>query len=525
MDLSGVDLRRANLSNANLPGMNLARALLSKATLTGVDLSEANLTGANLWTTNLTRANLAGANLTAANLTAANLTGANLTGANLTGANLWTTTLTGANLTGANLTRTNLMGAILIDTNLTQAILTDAYLYDANMVNADLSKSNLVGARLSGTNLAGANFRKANLGGIDFEQTHENLGKNVIEIKEGGNFSRVTSFDFKGDEHYLTTQSGILYEFKNGESTVVLDLNNDPKFPGKGPETGLLSVVSNNNFVYISYTIEGDDRQKIYLVVDEYSKTFNKNRTIIQIGIPEGIHNAGTLVFDNFGKMYLSVGDGGPQGDPENHAQDLNSLRGKILRLDVSKKNPKPEIVAYGVRNSWKISIDSKNRMFVGDCGDSRIESVYLIDDLYPKTPYNLGWPVFEGTERRKKDPLAFKNTLAPIYEYRHYNYIGVCVIGGLFLDQLEVYLFGDWSGIIRLLKEHHDGKWYEIHFQPTAMNIYSFGYDEETKKLFMGESSKIYELKIPSEHINLLPQVILCKTKMPNGKINNSEC
>jgi len=49
--------------------------------------------------------------------------------------------------------------------------------------------------------------------------------------------------------------------------------------------------------------------------------------------------------------------------------QNLKSLRGKILRLDVSKLKLEPEIVAYGLRNPWKVSIDSKNRMFIGDCG------------------------------------------------------------------------------------------------------------------------------------------------------------
>jgi len=50
-------------------------------------------------------------------------------------------------------------------------------------------------------------------------------------------------------------------------------------------------------------------------------------------------------------------------------AQNLKSLKGKILRLDVSKLKQEPEIVAYGLRNPWKVSIDSKNRMFIGDCG------------------------------------------------------------------------------------------------------------------------------------------------------------
>ena len=67
-------------------------------------------------------------------------------------------------------------------------------------------------------------------------------------------------------------------------------------------------------------------------------------------------------------------------------------------------------------------------------------------------------------------------------------------------MDGPEVYLFGDFSGILRLLKKQKDGKWYEIHSQHIATDIWSFGYDEETKKLFISGSSNIFELTIPSE-------------------------
>ena len=67
-------------------------------------------------------------------------------------------------------------------------------------------------------------------------------------------------------------------------------------------------------------------------------------------------------------------------------------------------------------------------------------------------------WPIFEGTERRRVDPLAFQDTLAPIYQYRHYSGVGACVIGGFFLEDLEVYIFGDIFGNVRLLKKLKNG-------------------------------------------------------------------
>jgi len=202
--------------------------------------------------------------------------------------------------------------------------------------------------------------------------------------------------------------------------------------------------------------------------------------------------------------------------------QNLKSLRGKILRLDVSKLKLEPEIVAYGLRNPWKVSIDSKNRMFIGDCGLSTVESVYLLNDLYSGMPYNLGWPVFEGTKRNKGDPLMFKDTLAPIYEYERRGRPG-CAIGGFYLDHLEVYLFGDLFGTLSLLKEQKNGGWYLYHYDKPVNAIWTFGYDEKTKKIFIGPNN--FELKISIEPIKLDAQVNLCGTTMPNGSINNSGC
>ena len=389
--------------------------------------------------------------------------------------------MTGANLSGVDLSGKDLSGTTL--------------------VQANLSGTNLSGVDLSGKDLTGANLKGAKQIGIHIKKSRDLL------------ISGVTSFDLSRNVHYLTTKKGILYELQNEESTIALNLVNDAQFPfhDRG-EGGLLSVVSNNKFVYISYTSED------YLVVDEYSKNFSNVRNIIKIADKEGGHYGGTLVFDKLGRLYLSVGDDGNMDLPQN----LKSLRGKILRLDVSKLKLEPEIVAYGLRNPWKVSIDSKNRMFIGDCGLSTVESVYLLNDLYSGIPYNLGWPVFEGTKRNKGDPLMFKDTLAPIYEYERKGRPG-CAIGGLYLDHLEVYLFGDLFGTLSLLKEQKNGKWYLYHYDKPVNTIWTFGYDEKTKKIFIGPNN--FELIISMEPAKLDAQVNLCRTTMPNGSINNSGC
>ncbi len=456
------------------------------------DLNQSNMEGMDLIGIDLRYANLARANLYGTNLTGANLRGTNLSGVELFGSNFSGVDLSGKDLTGSNLSGVDLSGKDLSGTILVQA--------------------NLSGTNLSGVDLTGANLKGAFQFDIHIKKSRDLSISNVTNETGWDQVEGVTSFDLSGNVQYLTTKNGLLYELKNEESTIALNLVNDAQFPfhDKG-EGGLLSVVSNNKFVYISYTSEG------YLVVDEYSKNFSNVRNIIKIS-GKGNHYGGNLVFDKIGMLYLSVGDDGNMYLPQN----LKSLRGKILRLDVSKLKLDPVIVAYGLRNPWKVSIDSKNRMFIGDCGDTTVESVYLLNDLYSVNPYNLGWPVFEGTKRNKGDPLMFKDTLAPIYEYERSGRPG-CSIGGYYLDHLEVYLFGDLFGTLWLLKEQNNGKWYLYHEDKPVNIIWTFGYDEKTKKIFIGPNN--FELIISMEPFKLESQAKLCRTTMPNGSINNSGC
>ena len=90
-------------------------------------------------------------------------------------------------------------------------------------------------------------------------------------------------------------------------------------------------------------------------------------------------------------------------------------------------------------------------------------------------------------------------------------------------MDEPEVYLFGDVYGTLRLLKEQKNGGWYLFHYDKPVNLIWSFGYDEKTKKIFIGPYNQ--ELKISVEPTKLDAKVKLCRTTMPNGSINNSGC
>ena len=167
--LSNVKLIRANLSGANLSGANLSDAKLIYGNLSDANLSGADLSDANLSDAHLIRANLSGANLSGANLSGANLSGANLSGANLSGANLSHANLSGANLSHANLSGAHLKGA-RIDTqtkidskwHLVWEIVTQGA-REQDLIGIDLSGAHLSGADLSGADLSGAHLIRAHL--------------------------------------------------------------------------------------------------------------------------------------------------------------------------------------------------------------------------------------------------------------------------------------------------------------------------------------------------------------------------
>ena len=469
-------------------------------------------------------------------------------------------------LTNVFLSGSNLSGADFSDSNLAGADLTDTYLYQTKFVRTELTNANFFKARITGANLTSANLHGANIFLGEKPQETPAPRRNGFLIHVEGDYPEITSFDLNQPLKYMTSKSGLLYRSKGNrygayvrlhpdllaafentkgmtisewgehhwekhgqyenrylptlpEFDAVLDLKNDPNFDSH-QESGLLSVLSNNDYLYISYTTqEGGGDKNRFLIVDEYTHQLEKRRTFLKIRTSSSSHVAGTIESDLSGNLYLSVGVGRIS---DTASQSTESLVGKILRIDVPSANPRPRVIAYGLRNPWKISIDSKNRMFIGDCGDNDVESVYLLDELNPEKPYNLGWPIWEGTLRKENTPLDFEDTLAPIYEYRHHQK-GACVIGGYFIDELNAYLFGDYLGRVRLLKKLEE-HWQEIYIQNTPM-ILSFGMNANNNNIYLGGWDKVYRLVPLKEEIKRYPLIVLCDTTMPDGMLNNRDC
>lgn len=165
-----------------------------------------------------------------------------------------------------------------------------------------------------------------------------------------------------------------------------------------------------------------------------------ESRTLLEIDQPYANHDGGQLAFGTDGYLYVGMGDGGSRADPQNHGQNLQSLLGKMLRIDVNSSpgyaippdNPfthapgvRPEIWAYGLRNPWRFSFDPAGRLIAADVGQDDYEEV---DWVGPGD--NLGWKVREAAHCfAPRESCPSTGLVDPIFEYDHS--LGSSITGG----------------------------------------------------------------------------------------------
>jgi len=312
---------------------------------------------------------------------------------------------------------------------------------------------------------------------------------------------------------FILEQAGIIRIIKNGKllSEPFLDIRNKLSKPASSySEKGLLGFAfhpdyKRNGRFFINYSAPtkepGFDHKT---VVEEYKVSSNADRAdasggkiILTIEQPESNHNGGDLAFGPDGFLYIASGDGGGAGDrhgKKGNGQDLTSLLGKILRIDINGKtsyripqdNPfarssaRPEIYAYGLRNPWKISFDRvTGELYAADVGQDKWEEVNII-----KKGKNYGWRVLEGNHCYEKDCNP-EGKEPPIYEYDHS--FGRSIIGGyVYRGKNKAYhgsyLFGDWVGKF-LISKKKAGKYQAEELKLSKIEgeyILSFGEDQE---------------------------------------------
>jgi len=311
---------------------------------------------------------------------------------------------------------------------------------------------------------------------------------------------------------FITLQGGRVVIFDGVQilSPPFLDINS---LVSSGGERGLLGAAFHPNYVgngffYVSYTDTAGDS-----VIARYSISLDPNRAdptsgVILLTIPQPFsnHNGGQLHFGPDGYLYIGIGDGGSGGDPQNNGQDLGTLLGKILRIDVDSGFPftvppdnpfvgvvgaREEIWSFGLRNPWRFSFDRlTGDMFIGDVGQNSWEEV----DFQPANSTggeNYGWRLMEGNSCFNPAINCNNGTLTlPILVYDHS--VGCSVTGGYLYRGSKnpnlngLYLYGDFcSGLIWGAQEDGLGGWNTTVLLDTNFSISTFGEDESGEIYF----------------------------------------
>ena len=336
---------------------------------------------------------------------------------------------------------------------------------------------------------------------------------------------------------FVVEQEGRIKVFNNHNnvtnSQTFLDIRSIVDQDGGYTEEGLLGLAfhpnySENGYFYVNYTDYGPKRN----VIARYSvdpdnpneADYFSSQVILEVNQPYNNHNGGQMEFGSDGYLYISFGDGGSAGDPQDNGQDLSTLLSTIVRIDVDNEsngmnysipndnpfintqNARPEIYAYGLRNVWRFSFDPETELlWAADVGQNAWEE---IDIIY--SGLNYGWNEMEASHCYPPgsdcNPDEFE---LPIWEYELYVDDVCSVTGGYVYRGNDIftlrgkYIYGDWcTGDIWALQSSDDGTYINEDVIRTNINITSFGVDESNELFFCG-GQRLYKLTSDEGDLN----------------------
>jgi glucose/arabinose dehydrogenase len=346
-------------------------------------------------------------------------------------------------------------------------------------------------------------------------------------------FDSPTSVRSAGDGSgllFVTEQRGRVYAVDTATARKTLFLDISPRTTASG-EQGLLGIAFHPGFpengrFFVTYTASGDGAITLaeYRLDPSDPSIADPLSGRVLLAIPKAYtnHNGGAVAFGPDGYLYLSTGDGGGAGDPDGNAQDLQSLLGKLLRLDVDGDGPyaippgnpyltdlsaRDEIWASGLRNAWRFSFDRlTGDLWIADVGQDVREEVNFV---LAGTPggLNFGWNVFEGTLCFPADvPCALRGHHPPLYEYQTGE--GACSVIGGYVYRGEAiptlagrYVFTDFcAGILVALTPQPDGSWEPRLVGVADAYISAFGEDDDGELYALNHASGTLSRLVPVE-------------------------
>jgi glucose/arabinose dehydrogenase len=358
----------------------------------------------------------------------------------------------------------------------------------------------------------------------------------ALTLQQIGSFSKpmyVTSDPSNPDRLFVVEREGTIRQVENGESKPFADLRSVVSCCGS--EQGLQSIALSPDFAtsgrfFVDYS--GEDAGSIHVAelrASGETALLATPRNLLTIPHPNnGNHYGGQLQFGPEGALFIATGDGGGSNDKEGNSQDLESLLGKILRIDPDPDGPqqygipagnpfagtvgaKPEIWSYGLRNPYRFSFDRQSGdLWIGDVGQDQREEVDFAAAPGLGGGANYGWNCREGflEETVPPEPGCATATgfVDPVFDYMNPQpgCTYAAVIGGYVArgpgmgDSFGRYLYGDYCvGDIRS-------------FSPTAPiasdrsegahvdGLNSFGEDSCGRLYALSENGPIYRLVGP---------------------------
>lgn len=260
------------------------------------------------------------------------------------------------------------------------------------------------------------------------------------------------------DRLWVMEQAGVIHvmDLAKGDKIGGPFLDIRDKVTRRGNEQGLLGLAfapdySKTGRYYVYYNDDKDRTVVARYVARDGVTDPDKEEVLLRYDQPYRNHNGGWIEFGPDGMLYIGSGDGGAANDPKNLGQDLDSLLGKILRIDVStetgyripgdnpfvkRRDARPEIWAYGLRNPWRCSFDRKTGdLWIGDVGQNKWEEI----NWMPRgqgAGANYGWRLREGLIATPKEGVGGERPEAnvePVYVYEHGQgpHDGLSVTGG----------------------------------------------------------------------------------------------
>ena len=319
-----------------------------------------------------------------------------------------------------------------------------------------------------------------------------------------------------GDDRLFVVEQGGTIKILNSDGTVnPTPFLNVSSIISSGGERGLLGLAFAPDYAttgrfYVNYTNPSGDT-----VISRYTVSSNPDvanptgEPLLTIDQPFGNHNGGCINFGPDGYLWISMGDGGNGGDPNNYGQNINSLLGKMLRIDVSgvaytspADNPfvgtdgADEIWSYGLRNAWKFSFDSETGdVWIADVGQNEIEEINK--ESSTEAELNYGWRCYEGNDPYNTAGCAAPETMTfPIATYNHSG--GKCSItggyvyrGSTYPNLVGKYFFADYcSGEIGWVDEGGN-----LEFLSESTNSFATFGQDANGQLYVAGSGRVFKI------------------------------